>query len=154
MKNYHNTRSSRRSVKNIQIIQGGQDLTAQAGLIPVVKFLKKYGFASKIEQTLDHQRSATGVHDAVDMILLPLVGIVGGARSKSSIVTVWNDHVLCRPAGWGRIPDETTFGRILRTFSRKNINQMETLNHRIGQISGVMRFTRQQHGWGFASYSD
>ena len=53
MKNYHNTRSSRRSVKNIQIIQGGQDLTAQAGLIPVVKLLKKHGFVSKIEQTLD-----------------------------------------------------------------------------------------------------
>ena len=58
MKSYHNIRSSRSSVKNIQIIQGGQDLTAQAGLIPVVKFLKKHGFASKIEQTMDHQRGA------------------------------------------------------------------------------------------------
>ena len=124
MKNYHNTRSSRRSVKNIQIIQGGQDLTAQAGLIPVVKFLKKHGFASKIEQTLDHQRGATGVYDAVDMILLPLVAIIGGARSVSSIVTVWNDRVLCLAAGWLRIPDETTFGRILRTFTQKNINEM------------------------------
>ena len=131
MKNYHNTRSSRRSVKNIQIIQGGQDLTAQAGLIPVVQFLKKHGFASKIEQTLNHQRGATGVYDAVDMILLPLVAIIGGARSISSIVTVWNDRVLCLAAGWLRIPDETTFGRILRTFTQKNINEMETLNHRI-----------------------
>ena len=131
MKSYHNIRSSRRSVKNIQIIQGGQDLTAQAGLIPVVKFLKKHGFASKIEQTLDHQRGATGVYDAVDMILLPLVAIIGGARSVSSIVTVWNDRVLCLAAGWLRIPDETTFGRILRTFTQKNINEMETLNHRI-----------------------
>jgi len=122
MKSYHNIRSSRSSVKNIQIIQGGQDLTAQAGLIPVVKFLKKHGFASKIEQTLDHQRGATGVYDAVDMILLPLVAIVGGARSISSIVTVWNDRVLCLAAGWLRIPDETTFGRILRTFRQKNSN--------------------------------
>ena len=96
MKSYHNTRSSRSSVKNIQIIQGEQDLTAQAGLIPVVKFLKKHGFASKIEQTLDHQRGATGVYYAVDMILLLLLAIVGGARSISSIVTVLNDHVLCR----------------------------------------------------------
>ena len=93
MKGYHNTRLSGRSVKNIQIIQGGQDLTAQAGLIPVVKFLKKHGFASKIEPTLDHQHGATGVYDAVDMILLPLVEIIGGARSVSSIVTVWNDRV-------------------------------------------------------------
>ena len=131
MKNYHNNRSSRRSVKTIQIIQGGQDLTAQAGLIPVVQFLKKHGFALKIEQTLNHQRGATGVYDAVDMILLPLVSIIGGARSISSIVTVWIDRVLCLAAGWLRIPDETTFGRILRTFTQKNINEMETLNHRM-----------------------
>ena len=120
MKSYHNIRSSRSSVKNIQIIQGGQDLTAQAGLIPVVKFLKKHGFASKIEQTLDQQRGATGVYEAVDMILLPLVAIIGGgARSLSSIVTVWNDYVLCRAAGWRRIPDETTFGQILRILRRE-----------------------------------
>ena len=89
MKSHRNTKSSRRSVKNIQFSQGGQDLTAQAGLIPVVKFLKKYGFASKIEQTMDHQRGATGVYDTVYMILLPLVAIIGGACSISSIVTVW-----------------------------------------------------------------
>jgi len=91
MKSYHNIRSSRSSVKNIQITQGGQDLTAQAGLIPLVIFLKKHGFASKIEQTLDHQRGATGVYNAVDMILLLLVGIVVGELSISSIVTVWSD---------------------------------------------------------------
>ena len=34
-----------------------------------------------IEQTLDHQRGVYRVHDTVDMILLPLFGIVGGARS-------------------------------------------------------------------------
>ena len=142
MKSYRNTRSSRRSVKNIQIYQGGQDLTAQEGLIPVVKFLKKYGFASKIEQTLDHQRGATGVYDAVDMILLPLVAIVGSARSISSIVTVWNDHFLCHAAGWRRIQDETSFGRILCTFRQKNINEMETLNHRIraGIWRSALRF--------------
>ena len=89
---------------------------------------------------MDHQRGATGVYEAVDMILLPLVAIVGGARSISSIVTVWNDHILCRAAGWLRIPDETTFGRILRTFTQKNINEMETLNHRIEQVSGAVRF--------------
>ena len=81
MKSYHNTRLSRSSVKNVQISQGGQDLTAQAVLIPVLKFLKKHDLASKIDQTLDHHRGATGVYDAVDMILLPLVAIIGGSRS-------------------------------------------------------------------------
>ena len=86
----------------------------------MVKFLKKHDFASKIEQTLDLQRGATGVYDAVDMILLPLVAIVGGARSISSIVTVWNDRVLCLTAGWLGIPDETTFGRIAYFYAEKH----------------------------------
>ena len=78
----------------------------------------------------------------MDMILLPLVAIVGGARSVSSIVTVWNDYVLYRVEGRLRIPDETSFGRILRTFRQKNINEMETLNHRIraGIWHSALRF--------------
>ena len=75
---------------------------------------------------LNRDIRCTGLYDAVDMVILSVVGIVGGARSIRSIVTVWNDRVLSRVAGWLRIPDETTFGRILRTF-----NEMESLNHRI-----------------------
>ena len=57
---------------------------------------------------MDHHRGATGIFDVVDMILLHLVGIIAGARSKRATVTVWHDHVLCRAAGWLRFPDETT----------------------------------------------
>jgi len=55
---------------------------------------------------------------------------------------VWNDRVLCLAVGWLRIPDETTFGRILRTFRQRNINEMETLNHRIraGIWRSALRF--------------
>jgi len=94
MKSNHNTSTSRSSVENTQISQDGRDLTAQVGLIPVVKFLQKQGFASKIEQTLEHQHSSTGIYNTVDMILLPLVGSIAGARSIRAIGTVWNDHVF------------------------------------------------------------
>jgi hypothetical protein len=76
MKGYHNTRSSRRSVKNEDFCQGRQELNAHAGLIQAVNFLMKHGFESKIEQTPYHQTGITGVSDEVYMILLPLVVIV------------------------------------------------------------------------------
>ncbi len=41
---------------------------------------------------MDHQRGATGLYDAVDMVILSVVGIVGGARSIRAIVTVWNER--------------------------------------------------------------
>ena len=100
MKNKGSARSARTKAKNIHISQGGRDLTAQAGLIPVVEFFHKEGIVSKTKQSVDHQRGATSLYDAVDMIILSVVGIIGSARSIRSIVTVWNDRVLSRAAGW------------------------------------------------------
>jgi len=126
-----NNRSARVTPGKIQINKGAKGLTAQAGLIPVVKFLRKQGVVGLIAETIHHQRGATALYDAVDAIFLPLVAIIGGARSIRAIVTVWSDSILCRAAGWLNIPDETTFGRLFRTFSQRHINDLELLTHRL-----------------------
>jgi len=131
MKKKNSKRSSRISPKKIHISKGAKGLTAQAGLIPVVRFLQKQGIISLIQDTVKHQRGATALYDVVDAIFLPLIAIVGGARSIAGIVTVWADSVLCRASGWISIPDETTFGRLLRTFKEQHINELETLTHKI-----------------------
>ena len=131
MKKRHTKRSSRVSPKKIHINKGAKNLTAQAGLIPVVKFLQKHNVISCIQGTVNHKRGDTALYDAVDAIFLPLVAMIGGARSIRGIVTVWADSVLCRAAGWVCIPDETTFGRLFRTFKERHINNQETLNHRL-----------------------
>ena len=131
MKCKQNKRSARVSPKKIQINKGAKGLTAQAGLIPVVKFLQKQNVAQLIQDTLGHQRGASALYDAVDAICLSLVAIVGGARSISGIATVWADSVLSQVAGWKSIPDETTFGRLFRTFSYCHISKLEVLNHRL-----------------------
>ena len=96
MKGYHNTRSSRSSVKYVELYQGRQELNAHTGLIPAVNFLMKHGFVSKIEQAPNHQTGVTGVSDVVNMILLPLVVIAEVACSISLILTDWSDFVLYR----------------------------------------------------------
>ena len=96
MKGFHNTRSSRRSVKCLELCQGRQELNAHAALIPAFNFLMKYGFVSKMEQDPNHQAGVTGVSDSVFMILLPLVVIVDVACSISLILTDWSDFVLYR----------------------------------------------------------
>ena len=96
MKVYYNTRSSRRSVKNVEICQGRQELNAYADLIPTVNFLMKHSFVSKIEQAPNHQTGVTGVSDTVYMILLPLVVIVEVACSIGLILTDWSNSVLYR----------------------------------------------------------
>ena len=131
MKCKQNKRSARVSPKKIQINKGAKGLTAQAGLIPVVNFLQKQNIVQLIHETVDHQRGATARYDVVDAIFLSLIAIIGGARSVSGIATVWADKVLCQIAGWRLIPDETTLGRLFRTFSYRHINNLEVLNHRL-----------------------
>ena len=131
MNKKQNKRSARITPRKIHIVKGARGLTAQAGLIPVVKFLRKQGLIQLIKETVHHQRGATALYDAVDAIFLPLVAIIGGARSIRAIVTVWFDTILCRAAGWLNIPDETTFGRLFRTFSQRYINDLEVLTHRL-----------------------
>ncbi len=130
MKNIKNKRSARIAPRKIGINKGAKGLTAQAGLIPVVKFLHHLNITGIINKTIEHERGTTALYDAVDTIFLPLVAIIGGARSIRAIVTVWSDSILCRAAGWLNIPDETTFGRLFRTFGHRHIGHMELLNHR------------------------
>lgn len=129
MKANNTKRTARMSPKKVMIMKGAKGLTTQAGLIPVVKFLQKHGVESLTQNTLDHKRGPTALYDAVDTIFLSVIGIIGGARSMSGIITVWADTILCRVAGWLCIPDETTLGRLLRTFEQRHINAMETLTH-------------------------
>ena len=96
MKGYHNTRSSRSSIKYVELYQGRQELNTHAGLIPAVNFLLKHGFVSKIEQAPNQQTGVTEVSDACFMILLPLVAIAEVACSTSLILTDWSDFVLYR----------------------------------------------------------
>ena len=91
---YHNTRSSKRSEKNLELCQSRQELNPLTGLIMAVNFLVKHGFVSKIEQSPNHQNGVTGVSEAVYTILLPLVVIVEVACSISLILTDWNASVL------------------------------------------------------------
>ncbi len=82
-----------------------------------------------MRDTVNHRRGANALYDAVDAIFLSLVAIIEGGRSIRAIVTVWSDSILCRAVGWLNIPDETTFGRLFRSFSQRHVNDMEILNH-------------------------
>jgi len=124
-------RSARTAPQKLHIERGARGLTTQAGLIPVAQFLRKHHISSLIEKTLKHERGDSALYDAVDGILLAVVGIVGGARAMTGIVSVWSDKVLSRIAGWTSIPDDSTLGRLFKSFTMRHINEMETLNHAI-----------------------
>lgn len=131
MKTNNNKRSARVSSKKVFISNTAKGLTSQAGLLPVVKFLHRAGMHKLINGTIDHKRGDNALYDSVDAVFLTVIAIIGGARCLQAVTTVWADGVLRRLAGWLSIPDNSTLGRLFRTFHERQVAQLEILNHRL-----------------------
>ncbi len=131
MNRKHTRRSARVSPKKFTISNTGKGMTSQAGLIPVVKFLHRADMVGLINNTINHQRGDNALYDQVDGVILTVVAIIGGARSLQAVTTVWADGVLRKLGGWVSIPDNSTLGRLFRTFRQYHVVGLETLNHRL-----------------------
>ncbi len=133
-----NTRSkARKKTRKLHIHSTEKGLTSQAGLIPVVKFLKKMGLLDALDTSVPHVRGDNAVYGLSDVMYMTVVGLIAGANSLLKVVAVWSDGVLRQVGGWVRIPDATNFGRIFKEVSEHQISLMETLQHRLR--SGIWR---------------
>jgi hypothetical protein len=124
----------------IQVQITEKNLTSQAGLIPVVKFLRKMNVISLIKETVTMpKRGSNASYDYADVIFVTIVGMIGGATSLTSVVAVWADAILRKIAGWIKIPCDSHFGRLLKDFKFQNVVELETLNHILrGKISKLL----------------
>lgn len=112
---------------------GPPNLTSQGGMVPVIKFLDKMNFRKVFNRFVHHERPEKAEYQLFDVVFLVLIGQIAGGTSMAQCLVVWADVVLRRVAGWIRIPDPTTVGRILRELKERHINQMESLVHAMRQ---------------------
>ena len=127
----HKKGSARNHQRKISMTATTQELTSQAGLLPVVKYLSRIGFEKTIQQSVPHQRGDNAEYQLTDVIQLTVVGMIGGAQSMAKVASVWADAVLRKVAGWTRVPVETTILRIFQEVSETQINQLESTNHQL-----------------------
>ncbi len=121
---------ARQKSANVHFDKTGKNMTSKAGLIPVIKFLDKLRFNQLFQKTVDHERKDNAVYRLEDGVFLILTGLIGGAFNISKCALLWSGcSVLQKTAGWLRIPDETTLGRLFKEISMRHISEMETLVH-------------------------
>jgi len=111
MKN-NNRKEVRKSSPKVIIERTKENLTSQSGLVSVMKFLDKIGLSSAIKTTVEHVRGANAAYKLSDAVYLTVLGIIGGVKYISGIISIWSDSVLMRLAGWLFIPVDTTRTKI------------------------------------------
>ncbi len=125
----HN-RKSRQKSSPIHFDNSGKNMTSKAGLIPVIKFLDKLGFSELFDHTVHHDRKDNAVYSLEDGVFLILTGLIGGAMNLSKCAILWSGcSVLQKVAGWSRLPDETTLGRLFKEVGERQVSEMETFVH-------------------------
>lgn len=128
-------KSTRIESTTIHFSQTGKNMTSKAGLIPVIKFLDKLGFNQRFQKVVDHQRKNNAVYQLHDGVFLMLTGLIGGAFNISKCALLWSScRVLQKAAGWLRIPDESTLGRLFKEVSERHISELETFVHTMRQV--------------------
>jgi len=127
-------RKARHKSAKVYFDKTGKNMTSKAGLIPVIKFPDKLGFNQLFQKIVHHKRKDNAVYRLEDGVFLILTGLIGGAFNISKCALLWSScRVLQRAAGWLRIPDETTLGRLFKEVGERHISEMETRVHTMRQ---------------------
>lgn len=121
----------RKESPSIKFEHTSKNLTSYAGLIPVIKFMHQLGFENIFNLVVNYKRGDNAQYQLLDVMLLLITGIIGGATSVTKCVALWADVVLRKAGGWLRIPDATTLGKILKGLSERHVHQLEKLVHTI-----------------------
>lgn len=122
---------ARKNSPKISYQHSEKNSSNQSGLIPMIKFLDAIGFNRLFNHYVRHDRHHNAQYQLVDAVFFMLIGIAGGGLSIHQCVILWSDNVLQRAAGWIKIPDESTLGRLFKSVSGRHVSEMETLVHEI-----------------------
>jgi hypothetical protein len=131
----HKTKKTKKSpskTSKIHFQSSEKNLTSQAGLIPVVKFLEKLGFKELFDEHVSHQRAENAQYSLADGVFMIITGLIGGAFSLTKCIALWSDSVLRRIAGFRFVPHETTLGRLFKEVSYQ-ASELENLVHALRQ---------------------
>jgi hypothetical protein len=108
-----------------------KNLTGNAGLIHLGRFIDKLGLGQALEDGLSIERGVNAKYSVADTVLILALGVLAGAKHLSHLVILRYDSVLRKIFKWDQFPDETTFGRIFRLFSQKNCKELSDVESTI-----------------------
>ena len=92
-----------------------KNVTGNAGLVHIGRFIKKLGLQQMLERHLTIQRGANANYTAGDAVIKLIMGVLARAQHISHLEILRSDSAIRTLFEWARFPDNRTFGRIFRS---------------------------------------
>ena len=106
----------------------GKNLTANAGLLPVLRFMDKLLVGEMLgKQVTTRSRGANAEVSFSGAIERIIVSQIAGATAMEHVSKISSDDVICKIAGWEAKPVATTLSRVLGIASNRNVKEFESV---------------------------
>jgi hypothetical protein len=108
------------SQPKITVEMSAKNLTVNAGLLPVIRYMDKLHVDRLLEELVTTPPRAENAdylfNDSVQMLILAQTA---GATAMTHVTKVCGDEVVARMAGWETIPVATTITRIIKAVTER-----------------------------------
>jgi hypothetical protein len=116
----------------IKVKMTAKNLTVNAGLLPVLRFMEKLHLGELVQQMVTTPpRAENAEYRFCDAVKMMMTALIAGATAMTHVSKICGDEVIARMAGWDRTPVATTLTRIFKTTSDRNLAEMESLIPRL-----------------------
>ena len=115
--------------KKVKVEMTGKGLTIFAGLLPILNFMTNLGFRERMIEGLSMKRAPNARYQLVDAIQMVVAGLIAGGTAMDHVASIWRDKVLQMISGCGDVPVATTLGRIFKTVTNSNVEELKGLVH-------------------------
>jgi hypothetical protein len=124
--------NDRVSQPKITVEMTAKNLTVNAGLLPVIRYMDKLQVDRLLQELVKTPVRAENAdyqfNDAVQMVIL---GQTAGATAMAHVTKVCGDGVVARMAGWETVPVATTITRIIKAVKERNLVELESIIPRL-----------------------
>ncbi|MCP4150638.1 MAG: hypothetical protein GY757_23025 [bacterium] len=104
-------------MKKVKVEFTEKNLTGNAGLVHLGRFVKKLRLKELLEKHISIERADNASYQAADIIIMLLFAVLAGAKHMNHVVIIRADSVLRTIFNWAKFPADCTFGRIFKLFS-------------------------------------
>jgi hypothetical protein len=111
-------------MKNFTVEFTEKNLTGNAGLVHIGRFVKKLGLQRMLEEHITIERGANARYTPADVVIKLIMGVLAGARHVSHLEILRVDKVIRTLFSWKGFPNNRTFGRVFRLFTHAHCNQL------------------------------
>lgn len=117
------------NMPTIKVDATAKDMTTNAGLIPVLKFLTRLMLGKMISETVSTvERAPNAKYSFAGIMEMVICAQIAGASAIEHVSKICGDKIISRCAGWELVPDATTIGRVIKVACERNIHEIESVN--------------------------